>query len=175
MVMARTRGQTPKKDWRIVFLNELAQTGSVVTAAKKAGRARATVYEYRHAEPDFAAAWDEAVKVADELMEAEARRRAVEGTLKPVFHRGEIVGKVREYSDTLLIFLLKAHNPAKYRDNPRITVGGEPGNPVKHEHEHTLTITEQIEADLADAFAKVAERAGADCLPADGAGEPVDP
>ena len=50
-------------------------------------------------------------------MELEARRRAVKGTDKPVFQRGEQVGTIREYSDTLLMFLLKANKPEKFRDN----------------------------------------------------------
>ena len=56
-------------------------------------------------------------------MEAEARRRGVEGTLKPVFYKGEECGQVREYSDTLLIFLLKAHDP-KYRDRQQVEHSG---------------------------------------------------
>ena len=42
-----------------------------------------------------------------DALEAEARRRAVEGVRKPVFYQGVICGWVGEYSDTLLIFLLK--------------------------------------------------------------------
>lgn len=61
--------------------------------------------------------------MAVERMENEARRRAVEGTLRPVFHGGAQVGEVREYSDTLLIFLLKAHDP-KYRDKQQIEYSG---------------------------------------------------
>jgi hypothetical protein len=34
------------------------------------------------------------------------------------------VGKVREYSDTLTIFLLKAHAPDKYRDNAKVEHSG---------------------------------------------------
>lgn len=59
-------------------------------------------------------------------MEQEAFRRAVEGTEKPVFGSmgfrmgsGEI-GRVREYSDTLLIFLLKGARPEKYRERTEI-------------------------------------------------------
>ncbi len=54
------------------------------------------------------------------MLEAEARRRAVEGVRKPVYCRGEIVGTVKEYSDTLLIFLMKGARPEKYRDNVRV-------------------------------------------------------
>ena len=39
--------------------------------------------------------------------------------LKPVYYRGEIVGTVKEYSDTLLMFLMKGWMPEEFRDNVR--------------------------------------------------------
>ena len=50
------------------------------------------------------------------------RRRAIEGVDKPVFHNGKVVGSIREYSDTLLIFALKGSMPSKYRERIDITV-----------------------------------------------------
>jgi hypothetical protein len=41
----------------------------------------------------------------------------VEGVDKPVYQGGVLVGYVREYSDQLLVTLLKAHRPEKFRDN----------------------------------------------------------
>lgn len=61
-------------------------------------------------------------------MEAEAFRRGVKGTEKPVFHQGVECGRIREYSDTLLITLLKANRPAKYREpkaDTNITINDE--------------------------------------------------
>ena len=75
----------------------------------------------RHSE-DFAAQWREALEEGTDLLDAEARRRAVTGIDKPVFYKGEVVGSITKYSDKLLMFLLKAHRPQKFRD------GGE----VKH-------------------------------------------
>lgn len=46
--------------------------------------------------------------------------------------RGEHkVATVRKYSDTLAIFLLKAHAPEKYRDNTRMELTGANGGPVQ--------------------------------------------
>ena len=45
---------------------------------------------------------------AIQQLELEARRRAFEGFDKPVFHAGEQCGLIRQYSDVLLMFLLKA-------------------------------------------------------------------
>lgn len=119
----RTWKRTPKKDWRVRFLEELAVRGSVVAACDAAECSRRNAYDERERNAEFAAKWDEAKRIAVERMEDEARRRAVEGTLKPVFQGGALVGKVREYSDTLLIFLLKAHDP-KYKDRQHVEVSG---------------------------------------------------
>lgn len=132
--------RTPQR-MRELFLKELRRRGNVSDAARKAGVGRSTVYEWKAAEPDFAAAWDEAVEWAIDRMESEAYRRAVEGTKKPVIGR---VGKdedgilsdeqgkplyLLEYSDTLMNTLLKAHRPEKYRE--RVDVSGDVTATVK--------------------------------------------
>lgn len=126
--MATPRRRTPERTakkgaWQEQFLAELAARGSVVLACRAAGCSRANAYAERGRSAEFKAAWDEEKREAVELMEDEARRRAVEGTLRPVFHGGVQVGEVREYSDTLLIFLLKAHDP-KYRDRQQVEHSG---------------------------------------------------
>lgn len=107
---------TPERTWEEPFITALASYGVVVHACKKAKIDRKTVYRHRAADPVFAARWDEALKMAVETLEAEAIRRARDGYLKPVYQKGELVGKVRDYSDTLLIFLLKGLKPHVYRD-----------------------------------------------------------
>jgi len=53
--------------------------------------------------------------MAADLIEDEAYRRAVKGVMKPTgFYKGEPGAYVTEYSDTLLIFLLKGLLPEKY-------------------------------------------------------------
>ena len=58
----------------------------------------------------------------------EAVRRACEGVKKPLFYKGEpirIHGEIvyeTEFSDQLLIFLLKANNPDRFADRQRITL-----------------------------------------------------
>ncbi len=69
-----------------------------------------------YADPGFERAMAEAGDEAIEHLEEEARRRAFDGVDEPVFYKGSPCGVVRKYSDTLLIFLLKAAKPAKYRD-----------------------------------------------------------
>lgn len=106
--------RTPTKNK--AFFDALSSGSTVGAACEKAGYTRSNVYRWREEDSQFAAAWDDADEAAVERMEAEADRRAIEGTDKPVFHRGEQCGIVREFSDTLLIFRLKAKRPAVYRE-----------------------------------------------------------
>lgn len=161
--MGRTANSTPEKDWKPIFLQELARTGNVSTAAKKAKIGRRTAYGARLSDEVFAEAWKECLDIAVELLEEEARRRAAEGCDRPVYQGGKLVGKVREYSDVLLIFLLKAHRPDKYRENSRVVVAGDASAPVKHDH----TITGRIDK-LASAFEGAADRAGEGAVSGDG-------
>jgi hypothetical protein len=67
------------------------------------------------------AAYQAAQDQAAQTLEDEAVRRAYEGVERPV----TVAGKrelVREYSDTLLIFLLKGLRPAKYRERYDVAV-----------------------------------------------------
>lgn len=79
-------------------------------------KSRTDVYRWLEMDDQFVVAFRAAEIEATETMEQEAYRRAVQGTAKPVFHQGEQCGTVQEYSDVLLIFMLKARNPAKYRE-----------------------------------------------------------
>ena len=125
---------TPKKEWahkwQPIFLKWLRKKGNVTAACDKAKIDRTWVYDVRHWDADFATAGDEALAEATERLEMEARRRAHDGVLEPVFYKGDKVGTVRKYSDTLLIFLLKAHAPEKYRDNSRVELTGRDGGPI---------------------------------------------
>jgi hypothetical protein len=121
--MANRTKKTPKKESQ--FLEVLRKTADVSKACKTIKTGRATVYEWRKKDSLFAAAWDDAIEEAIETAEGEAYRRATKGTLKPVFYKGVKCGSIREYSDTLLIFLLKAGKPEKYRERFEQRIEGE--------------------------------------------------
>jgi hypothetical protein len=104
------------------FLKALADTGNVTAAIAVAGTSRTRVYELRRTDPGFAAAWEEAEETAVDKLEAEARRRAIEGVPEPLVSAGRLVcgadGEpiaIRRYSDNLLLALLRAHRPRRER------------------------------------------------------------
>jgi hypothetical protein len=98
------------------FLKEYANCGVVRYAAEKVGISRDLHYKWMNNDPVYAKAFEDACEEASDVMEKEARRRAIEGIDKPIYYEGERVDTVKEYSDTLLIFLMKGARPGKYRE-----------------------------------------------------------
>lgn len=125
MTVAAVKRAKPPQDWQERFLTALANTGVVRVASAFSGAGRSTAYRERDRNPSFAEAWDDAMDDACDLMELEARRRAMNGVERPVSIRvgtddqGRPLYKlhsITEYSDTLLIFLLKGARPERYRN-----------------------------------------------------------
>ena len=115
---------TPKRDWKPEFIEVLRETGNVTLAAQHAGQSRNQVHDVRQRSKRFAAQWDNALEEATDLLEAEARRRALTGIDKPVFYKGKVVGSTKKYSRPLLMFLLEAHRPQKFRDGGKVEQPG---------------------------------------------------
>lgn len=146
--------RTPKKerDWRVPFLRAFEEHGTVAAACEAAKISRSTVYLERQRNEDFALAWHDIEEATTERMEREAFRRGVEGVEEPVFQRGEQVGAIRKFSDTLLIFMLKSRRPEKYRENLKVEHGG------KVTHDHGLDLS-KLSASQLDALEQLVEAA----------------
>ena len=120
--MANRIKLTPEKKKR--FLDLLRTNANVTLSARAVDISRVTAYEHKHDDPEFGDAWDTAVDEAVDMLEEEARRRAFDGVDEPIgFWQGESNTTVKRYSDTLAIFLLKAHRPEKFRDNLHLSGG----------------------------------------------------
>ncbi len=115
---------TPKRDWKPAFIEVLRETGNVTLAAQHAGQSRNQVHDVRQHSEHFAAQWDDALEEATDLLEAEARRRALTGIDKPMFFKGEVVASTKKYSDPLLMFLLEAYDPQMFRDDGKVEQPG---------------------------------------------------
>ena len=99
-----------------VFFTSIANTAHITRACNAARISRATVYCRKSADPEFAQLLEDAMQVGyDNLME-EAQRRAFEGYEKPVYQGGLRVGMIREFSDSLAMFLLKGYKPKTFKD-----------------------------------------------------------
>ncbi|MBL4788527.1 MAG: helix-turn-helix domain-containing protein [Kordiimonadaceae bacterium] len=96
------------------FLRAISAGKSISEAARCAEITRRTVYRWREADSDFEAKWHAASAPDGDPLEIEALRRAIDGVDKPVYRGGSLVGHVKDYSDSMLMFLLKAKYPEKY-------------------------------------------------------------
>lgn len=105
-----------------MFLKELRENGGFVgKACETVAVSKQTVYNWRSDDVEFAADWDRVVDLATEDLEKEVRRRALIGVDEPVFYKGEQCGVIRKYSDTLLMFAIKARKP-EYREAIKLTI-----------------------------------------------------
>lgn len=111
-----------------LFCHSLATTALVSTACKNIGISRPTAYNWREEQPAFRTAWDKALKVGMSRLEDEGVRRAADGVKRAVYYKGDVVGHETLYSDTLLAFMLGAHDE-KYR-KARVEHTGADGRPL---------------------------------------------
>ena len=79
---------------KAAFCAALADSCNVGRSAAAIGVSRATVFEWRKKDPDFARMWEEALEVGVTALEDEAHRRAFEGHDEPVWFQGQAVGAV---------------------------------------------------------------------------------
>jgi hypothetical protein len=101
------------KKWRAVFLDRLMQSPNISAACRRARISRKTAYTERKTDPEFAAAWAEAKEFGIDALEDTAVERA------------------RKESDTLMIFLLKAHRPERYNLPTKTQISGDKENPLE--------------------------------------------
>lgn len=120
-------------DWQLrpkltLYINELRKHGNAAKALSIAKAARHWVWEWRQKSPEFAVAHEEAVKCGIQCLADEAWRRAYEGVKRPVYQGGVRVGYVQEFSDSLLMFLMKKHDPS-YRETYDVNLGNQGNKP----------------------------------------------
>ena len=118
--MSKTAKKPSARVWKPRFLAALAETANVTEAANQAGISRPQVYHVRSREPKFAAAWDDAIEIAVDALEQEMRRRAMVGVKEPIYFKDQLIDHVYKPSDTLAIFLAKAHRPEKFRERHHV-------------------------------------------------------
>lgn len=120
----RVDGCTPER--QRAFIGNLADTGSVRTAAQRSGMSVQSAYRLRRAREGaaFAAAWDAAIQQAAHALVDAAFERAVHGSEEPVWDRdGRVIGRRFRQSDAMMMFLLRKHFPDRYGDNHRDRAG----------------------------------------------------
>jgi hypothetical protein len=128
MMRERYIGRKETSERKQKILDGLSAGMSISRACKEAGVNTHTGRDWKNKDPIFKRLWDEAVEAGIDTLEDEAIRRGRDGVEKPVFYQGEQVAVVQDYSDNLLISLLKFK---RYADRQEITgKDGAPLNPA---------------------------------------------
>jgi hypothetical protein len=118
------------------FLAHLGVSGNISAAASAAGVDRKTPYNWREADPAFAAAWDAQCEAGLDELEREAARRALDS------------------SDTLLIFLLKSKRRGVFGEKREVELTGANGGPI-------VVAEVPLDAERAEAVAAILKSTGA--------------
>ena len=101
-------------DRQRLYIETLAETGSVHLSAKAAGLSARSAYALRVRSPAFSAAWDAAQQLAVGRLSALAFDRAIHGRIEQVYHQGALVGEKRVPSERLLMWLLSRLDPKRF-------------------------------------------------------------
>ncbi|MEO5972838.1 MAG: hypothetical protein ABIP91_05700 [Sphingomicrobium sp.] len=97
-----------------LFIDMLAQSGTVHLAARTAGLSARAAYALRVRSRPFAEAWDKAQQLAVGRLSALAFDRAIHGRVEQVYEDGVLVGERRVPSERLLMWLLARLDPARF-------------------------------------------------------------
>ncbi len=106
--------QSWTRQQRGAFIAALAETANVKISAQAAGKAASAAYALRKRDPAFRQGWADALEQALDQLEAHIIERAGEGVEKSYFYQGESKGTVRDFSDALAMFVLRARRPEIY-------------------------------------------------------------
>jgi len=130
-LVARADGSTSHRKRHQIKLDEVAKLDYLAAlprfstpgpALKAAGATPSQLARWREEDGAFLAAERQVREgIADEL-EREAVRRAFRGVRRPVYQGGLLAGYLTEYSDQLLMFVLKAMRPERFREKSEVSV-----------------------------------------------------
>lgn len=114
------------------FLAAYREAGTIRGALSATGISSSTHYKWLSDSEEYQKDFEKAQRASVVALEEEARRRAIEGVAEPIFGKnGEQVGTKMRYSDTMLIFLLKANHPSKFGDKLEQTNKGTTTAPIQ--------------------------------------------
>jgi hypothetical protein len=144
MIAKMNPNESPKK---AAFLKAYAKCGVIRRAAIMAKVSPVSHWNWMRMDPEYPARFEQAHKEACDVLVEEARRRAVKGCTKTIYYKGKKCGSMKEFSDTLLIFLMKGAMPDVYRE--------------RFEHsgsvDHNLTLSPEVVAAAAVARKELLE------------------
>lgn len=116
LVQLRPRHDGWSAERQIAFIEALAETACVEEACRRVGMSDSSAYKLRnqYRGRHFRAAWDAALDCALSRLEQAVLDRALHGTPRPIFFKGEQIGEWRHHDERLTMFLLRTRRAARY-------------------------------------------------------------
>ena len=115
----------PEDDWRIRFIRSYTGSGdrslgNLTKAAKAAGVSRKFISNRLLDDTIFQTLYQAAEAELKDAVRSELYRRATQGTERPIYQAGELVGTVTEYDNRLLQWLAERLMPDEFHLATRI-------------------------------------------------------
>jgi hypothetical protein len=104
-----------RKNWKSIFINELAESSNVKAACEAAVISQSLAYKARRADPDFARQWFEALAEGYDKLEMDLLLRLREGRLEDV----DAEGNKRKFDIGTAFRCLTAHRETVAREKGR--------------------------------------------------------
>lgn len=104
------------------FFETLARTGNITESCRICNISRSQAFRLRGEDEHFAEVWQDAMDIAGDALEAEARRRGCDGYEEPLHHQGRLTGhKIKKYDTPLLMMLLRGAKPNIYKNRSELS------------------------------------------------------
>ena len=104
------------------ILKQLEKTGNLRGSCAKFGVSEQTWFYHIKKDPVLKEMYDAAKGKALNRLTEVAHDRAINGTDKPVYYKGELVGHEKIYDNRLLETLLRAHDPDTYANKSQVQI-----------------------------------------------------
>lgn len=159
-------GRYPINDMQDAFLAAYSLCGKRYKAAEAVGITRRMHSEWMRKDPEYPEKFREAHEEWLERVEEDARVWACEGVEEQHYENGVLVKVVKKRNPTVLLAILNAELPEKYRGRQSIEHSGPAGGPISIGGIESYT-DEQLERIIADGDETATDAAGS----GDGASE----
>jgi hypothetical protein len=113
------------------FLAAYKNSASITQAAKAARIDRTLHYRWLRRSSGYAAAFERAKPIAAGVLLDRTVKRAIEGTLEPVFYQGQRCGLIRRYPEGTAQFLLRGLMPEVFGAKLTAEVSGPGGAAIE--------------------------------------------
>jgi hypothetical protein len=154
------------------FLVAFCVHGTLTAAAAQIKQDRRVHYRWLKEDPTYPERFKTAKEAFADKLESEALRRAHDGVDRVRFSAGKILVRPdgtawveKEFSDTLLLAMLKAHRRELYGDRASLEHSGPDGGPIRQE----------VKADVSPEFVAAVLGHLREAGHADAAGDPAEP